>query len=137
MKPRYEAASAEAYELLRKAHDVEKRLDTLEKAKMCPCGSGKPQASCCPNPNLNSAPDNPLTLKGEHHKAQTFGTTPDDSRFHIETGGQTYNAFYNTNQSLLDSEDVANKGAKSEGVNLDSLPMKNTHDDTVNRLVEG
>jgi len=126
MKPRYEAASAEAYELLRKAHDVEQRLDALEKAKMCACGSGKPQASCCPD-----------MKKGEHHKAQSFGTAPDDARFHIETGGQTYNAFYNTNQSLLDSEDVANKGAKSEGVNLDSLPMKNTHDDTVNRLVEG
>jgi hypothetical protein len=110
MKPRYEAASAEAYELLRKAHDVEQRLDALEKSKI---------------------------EKGEHHKTQSFGTAPDDARFHIETGGQTYNAFYNTNQSLLDSEDVANKGAKSEGVNLDSLPMKNTHDDTVNRLVEG
>jgi hypothetical protein len=110
MKPRYEAASAEAYELLRKAHDVEKRLSALEEAKI---------------------------EKGEHHKAQSFGTTADDSTFHIETGGQTYNAFYNTNQSLLDSEDVANKGAKSENVNLDSIPMKNTHDDTVNRLVEG
>ncbi len=110
MKPRYEAASSEAYELLRKAHAVEKRIDAIEKAKI---------------------------EKGEHHKAQSFGTTPDVSTFHIETGGQTYNAFYNTNQSLLDSEDVANKGAKSEGVNLDSLPMKNTHDDTVDRLVEG
>ena len=53
-----------------------------------------------------------------------------------ESGGQTYNAFYNTNQSLLDSDDVANKGASSESVNLDNTPMKNTHD-TVNRLVEG
>ena len=125
MKPRYTPASNEAYEMLVKAHDVEQRLDVLEKAKMCPCGSGKPQMSCCPD-----------MKKGEHHKTQTFGTTPDTSQFMIETGGQTYNAFYNTNQSLLDSEDVANKGAKSEGVNLDSLPMKNTHDDT-NRLVEG
>ena len=136
MKPRYEAASAEAYELLRKAHDVEQRLDALEKAKMCPCGSGKPMASCCPDMDMKKYGTGEMK-KGEHHRAQTFGTTPDDSRFHIETGGQTYNAFYNTNQSLLDSEDVANKGAKSEGVNLDSLPMKNTHDDTVNRLVEG
>ena len=110
MKPRYEAASTEAYELLRKAHEVEKRIAAIEEAKI---------------------------EKGEHHKTQTFGTKPENAQFMIETGGQTYNAFYNTNQSLLDSEDVANKGAKSEGVNLDSLPMKNTHDDTVDRLVEG
>lgn len=128
MKPRYEAASSEAYELLRKAHEVEKRIDAIEKAKLCPCGSGKPKASCCPDMDMK---------KGEHHKTQTFGTTPENAQFHIETGGKTYNAFYNTNQSLLNSEDVANKGAKSEGVNLDTLPMKNTHDAVVDRLIEG
>tara|TARA_R100001510_G_C7613928_1_gene176653 strand:- start:255 stop:629 length:375 start_codon:yes stop_codon:yes gene_type:complete len=124
MKPRYEAASSEAYELLRKAHDVEQRLDALEKAKMCPCGSGKPQMSCCPD-----------MKKGEHHKETSFGTQPEGVQFNIETGGQTYNAFYNTNQSLLDSDDIANKGASSESVNLDTLKV-NTHD-TVDRLVEG
>ena len=92
---------------------------------MCACGSGKPQASCCPD-----------MKKGEHHMGQSYGTTPENAQFMIETGGQTYNAFYNTNQALLDSEDVTNKGASSESVNLDSTPMKNTHD-TMNRLVEG
>jgi hypothetical protein len=126
MKPRYETASSEAYELLRKAHDVEQRLDALEKAKMCACGSGKPQASCCPD-----------MKKGEHHKTQTFGTTPDTSQFMIETGGQTYNAFYNTNQSLLDSDDVANKGASSSSMNMEAeSSSRNPHDD-INRLVEG
>jgi len=73
--------------------------------------------------------------KGTHHKETSFGTQPEGVQFNIETGGQTYNAFYHTNQSLLDSEDIANKGASSESVNLDTLKV-NTHD-TVDRLVEG
>ena len=127
VKPRYEETSSEVQDLLRKALLLEKKIEEAEikKAKMCACGSGKPQASCCPD-----------MKKAEHHMQQSFGTTPEDARFHIETGGQTYNAFYNTNQALLDSEDVTNKGASSESVNLDSTPMKNTHD-TINRLVEG
>ena len=106
MKPRYEEASSEVYEMLRKALLLEKKIEEAE------------------------------IKKGEQHLQQSYGTTPEDSRFHIETGGQTYNAFYNTNQALLDSEDVTNKGASSESVNIDSTPMKNTHD-TINRLVEG
>jgi hypothetical protein len=109
MKPRYEEASSEAYEMLRKAVALEERLDTLEKTKI---------------------------EKGSQHMEQSYGTTPNGSQFMIETGGQTYNNFYNTNQALLDSEDVTNKGASSESVNIDSTPMKNTHD-TINRLVEG
>mgnify|MGYP003115813279 CR=1 FL=1 len=107
VNPRFEQASSEVQEMLKKALALEKRIDELE------------------------------IKKGEHHNVQSFGTTPENAQFHIETGGKTYNAFYNTNQSLLDSEDVANKGAKSEGVNLDTLPMKNTHDAVVDRLIEG
>lgn len=106
VKPRYEETSSEVQDLLKKALLLEKRIEEAE------------------------------IKKAEHHMQQSFGTTPEDARFHIETGGQTYNAFYNTNQALLDSEDVTNKGASSESVNLDSTPMKNTHD-TINRLVEG
>ena len=107
VNPRFENASFEVQDMLRKALQIEKRIDALE------------------------------VKKAEHHKAQTFGTEPENAQFMIETGGQTYNAFYNTNQNLLDSTDVANKGAKSEGVNLDTLPMKNTHDAVVDRLIEG
>ena len=106
MKPRYEETSSEVQDLLKKALLLEKKIEEAE------------------------------IKKGEQHLQQSYGTTPEDSRFHIETGGQTYNAFYNTNQALLNSEDVTNKGASSESVNIDSTPMKNTHD-TVNRLVEG
>lgn len=42
MKPRYEAASPKAYEMLRKAEEIAERLDTLEKEAKCPsCGMKK------------------------------------------------------------------------------------------------
>jgi len=110
MKPRYETASSEAYELLRKAHDVEQRLDALEKSKI---------------------------EKGEHHKETTFDTRPGGVQFVSESGGQTFNAQYQTNQSLLDSDDVANKGASSSSMNMEAeSSSRNPHDD-INRLVEG
>jgi hypothetical protein len=106
VKPRYEETSSEVQELLMKAIALEKRIDEAE------------------------------IQKSSHHPETTFDTRPGGVQFMAESGGQTYNAFYNTNQSLLDSDDVANKGASSESINLDNTPMKNTHD-TVNRLVEG
>ncbi len=128
MKPRYEAASPKAYEMLRKAEEIAERLDTLEKEAKCPsCGMKK--MDCMMKTGCTSM------KKGTHHKETSFGTQPEGVQFNIETGGQTYNAFYHTNQSLLDSEDIANKGASSESVNLDTLKV-NTHD-TVDRLVEG
>lgn len=136
VKPRYEETSTNVVDMLKKAIALEEKIDVLVKARMCPCGSGKPMASCCPDMDMKKYGTVPMK-KAEHHKLTTFSTEPASSQFMIETGGQTYNAFYNTNQSLLDAQDVANKGAKSESVNLDSVPMKNTHDDTVNRLVEG
>tara|TARA_R110002167_G_scaffold182779_2_gene383230 strand:+ start:6732 stop:7112 length:381 start_codon:yes stop_codon:yes gene_type:complete len=116
MKPRFEDASPEVYEMLNKAIELEEKLETLEKAKMCSCGSGKPQAVCCPD------------MKKANY-ATTFSTEPGGVEFHSETGGQTRNAHYTTNQHLLDSTDVTNKGATNESVSLDSLsPKMNTHD---------
>lgn len=106
VKPRYEETSSEVNELLRKALELEERANTLE------------------------------LQKGEHHKVQTFGTSPENAQFMIETGGQTYNQFYNTNQNLLESTDVTNKGATSESVNLEATPM-NERGDQTGRLIEG
>ena len=106
VNPRYESASLEVQDMLRKALRLEKRIDALE------------------------------VKKGEHHKVQTFGTEPEDAQFMIETGGQTYNSFYNTNQNLLDAADVANKGATSESVNLDDVPATERGDQR-GRLIEG
>ena len=129
VRPRYEEASTEAYDMLNKAQVLADRLDTLEKAKMCPdCDMLKKDCGC----GVKKYGD---MKKGDHHYVTTFSTEPAGVEFHAESGGQTRNAFYTTNQSLLDSTDVANKGATSESVNLDVLPV-NTHD-TVNRLIEG
>jgi uncharacterized protein YchJ len=159
MKPRYEETSSDVEEMLRKAQQLEKKIDTLEKAKTCPCGSGKPMASCCPDMDMKKAkmcpcgsgkpmasccPDMDMKKygsvnmkKGEHHKEQAFSTEPENAQFMIETGGQTYNAFYTTNQSLLDSTDVANKGASSSSLNLDALSRRmNTHDANTGHVVE-
>jgi len=106
VNPRYEDASSEVQDMLRKALQIEKRIDALE------------------------------VRKAEHHKLQTFGTDPENAQFMIETGGQTYNAFYNTNQNLLESADVANKGATSESVNLDDVPATERGDQR-GRLIEG
>ena len=70
--------------------------------------------------------------KGPHHKEQSFDTKPGGVQFMAESGGQTYNAYYTTNQSLLESDDVANKGARSENYSLEALgPITNTHDRAV------
>ena len=136
MKPRYEETSSDVEEMLRKAQQLEKKIDTLEKAKMCPCGSGKPMASCCPDMDMKKCGAVNMK-KAEHHKEQSFSTEPENAQFMIETGGQTYNAFYTTNQSLLDSTDVANKGASSSSLNLDALSRRmNTHDANTGHVVE-
>lgn len=101
VKPRYEEASTEAYDLLKRAKELE---DRIEKAA----------------PNF----------------VTSFNTNPQDVMLVSESGGHTRNAHYTTNQHLLDSTDVANKGATSESVNLDGIPM-NERGDQSGRLVEG
>ena len=68
----------------------------------------------------------------------TFNTNPQDMAFVSESGGQTRNAYYSTNQHLLDSEDVANKGSTSSSVNFEKLAgQMNPHEgDGVDRLDE-
>jgi len=104
MKPRYDEMSKEAQLMMKKANDIIEQIDTLEKAKMCPCGSGKPMASCCPN-----------------MKKSSYSMEPQNIAFDIETGGQTRNMFYTTNQSHLESTDVANKGATKTSADMDAL----------------
>lgn len=108
-RPRFTQVSDEVSVMLQKAQSIASRLDALD------------------------------MKKGEHHKATTFDTRPGGVQFMSETGGQTYNAQYQTNQSLLDSDDVANKGARRFSVNLDALaPNMNPHESaTIGHLTEG
>ena len=45
-KPRFTEVSEEVADMFLKANAIADRIDYLEKAKMCPCGSGKPKATC-------------------------------------------------------------------------------------------
>ena len=156
MKPRYERVSKDVMKMLDRAEKLVERADAIEKAsmadkdkycmknfgkkysecsdkqkaqcdkahgkvekaKMCSCGSGKPKASCCPD-----------VKKGVHHNATIESTETGGAEFHIVQGESSRNMFYYTNNSLLESTDVANKGASSSSMDLDGLHKKlNPHD---------
>ena len=135
MRPIPSPASHEAFQLLKKANALLERADALEKGDKCPeCGGkisktgcmmkdGTMKTGCAGMKKYGSV------QKGEHHKAQSFDFNPGHVQFMSETGGQTFNAYYTTNQSLLDSEDVANKGASQSSVNVEALNRnQNPHD---------
>jgi hypothetical protein len=131
MRPRESPASPEAFELLKKASALLERADALEKADKCPkCGGKLNKAGDCMMKGSCDMAKYGTVEKGEHHKAQSFDFNPGHVQFMAESGGQTFNAYYTTNQSLLDSEDVANKGATQTSVNIEVLNSKqNPHDD--------
>jgi len=59
----------------------------------------------------------------------SYDSSPMGVMFMSETGGQTRNAYYTTNQYPYNAEDVANKGATSVEVSLDKLAaMLNPHE---------
>jgi hypothetical protein len=69
----------------------------------------------------------------------SFDSSPMGVMFMSETGGQTRNAYYTTNQYPYNAEDVTNKGATSVQVSLDKLAaMLNPHEGGgVSRLDDG
>ena len=69
--------------------------------------------------------------------ATSFDSKPAGVMFMAESGGQTRNAYYTTNQYPYNGEDVANKGSTSESVNFENLGQQmNPHHDSVPRQVE-
>ena len=67
----------------------------------------------------------------------SFDSKPAGVMFMAESGGQTRNAYYTTNQYPYNGEDVANKGSTSESVNFENLGQQmNPHHDSVPRQVE-
>ena len=105
------------------------KASMAEKDKYCMKNFGKKYSECSEKQKAQCDKVHGKVEKGEHHKAQSFDFNPGHVQFMSETGGQTFNAYYTTNQSLLDSEDVANKGATSQSVNLEPLNARqNPHD---------
>ena len=144
MRPIPSPASNEAFNLLKKAKSLLEKTEALEKGMkgmgLCPeCGEKKMdmEKGMCMKAGCGSMKAD--MKKGDHHKAQSFGTKPDASTFHIETGGNTYHQQYSTNNTLLESEDVANKGASTSSVNIEVLNrQKNRYESTAKGdLTEG
>ena len=156
VRPIQSKASSEVMDLLKKAIALEEKI---EKANMCPCGSGKPKAKCCPEMkkerthklgsftpgaggvNEGSCADDCWCKieKASPDYITSFSTEAQDVTFVSESGGQTRNAYYTTNQHLLDSTDIANKGARRFNVDIAALSDSvNTHGHPVkSHLTEG
>ena len=119
------------------AKDKTKKGTMAEKDKYCMKNFGKKYSECTAEQKKQCDKNVDKVEKGEHHKATMFDTRPGNVQFMSESGGQTFNAQYQTNQSLLDVDDVANKGASSSSLDLQSeSPRRNPHDN-IDRLVEG
>ena len=105
------------------------KASMAEKDKYCMKNFGKKYSECSEKQKAQCDKVHGKVEKGEHHKAQSFDFNPGHVQFMAESGGQTFNAYYTTNQSLLDSEDVANKGATKSSVNIEVLNAnQNPHD---------
>ena len=127
MKPRFEKYSYEATKLLEKAAVLERRIEKAVEGKDCPdCKGGK----------LDKAGMCKMGCKME--KAQPGFKTSEpikDSSPHFvsETGGQTQNQHFTTNQRTLETEDAPkpkNKKAK-ENFSMEGLGRKlNPHEGT-------
>jgi len=120
MKPIPSEASREAIELLNKAQRLEERLNKAQKFQ-----EDTFTAREAAQEKRIKEQTEPVQKSGESGSQPTFNVTfntnPEGIGFVSETAGQTRSAYYNTNQHLLDSEDVANKGATSSSVSLEKL----------------
>ena len=155
-RPRFTEVSEEVANMFLKATNLADRLDELEKYadtnKAGKCTKCEGDCVCkaekkCPNCGGEMNKMGGCMAKagcGTMAKAQpeysvTYNTKPQEIMLVSESGGQTRNAYYTTNNHLLDSDDVANKGATSTKVNLDALrSMLNPHENpAAGHLTEG
>ena len=111
----------------------------VEKGEKCPeCGCEMEKAGSCMKMNCPSAKMQKSVEAGAQPGYTTsFDSKPAGVQFMAESGGQTRNAYYTTNQYPYNGEDVANKGSTSESVNFENLGQQmNPHHDSVPRQVE-
>ena len=121
----------------------------VEKGKKCPDCKNNDCPTCkmekgekCPSCGLNKADcmgkmggcGSMKMKKGFDEGTQpgfstSFNSNPQGVMFMAESGGQTRNAYYTTNQYPYTGDDIANKGATSESFNMESLSGKlNPHE---------
>tara|TARA_R100000005_G_scaffold96197_1_gene81349 strand:- start:950 stop:1666 length:717 start_codon:yes stop_codon:yes gene_type:complete len=102
--------------------------DGLQKgSKKCPeCGEGMNKMGCM---KMGCKMYGGKMEKAEPNYKVSYNTSPQENMFVVESGGQTRSAYYTTNQHLLDSQDVANKGASSFSVDFKTLASQmNPHE---------
>ena len=135
MKPRYERVSKDVMKMLDRAEKLVERADAIEKAsvadkdKYCMKNFGKKYSECSDKQKAQCDKAHGKVEKGIHHNATIESTETGGAEFHIVQGESSRNMFYYTNNSLLESTDVANKGASSSSMDLDGLHKKlNPHD---------
>ena len=119
----------------------------LEKGK-CKCKKGESCRDCEKCPECGAKMEKGACMKmgcgAKMQKAEpgfstTFGFEPQNIMFASESGGQTRHAYYSTNQYVINSQDVTNKGGQSSSINFDGLSAQlNPHDGGgVDRQVQG
>jgi len=114
--------------------------DETQKAAKCDCGKEPCECKSCPKcgDKMNKMGmckagcmkmQKSSEMGSQPNFITTFNSEPQNIMFAAESGGQTRNAYYSTNQHLYTGTDVTNKGATSESVNIESLsPQMNPHD---------
>ncbi len=127
MRPRYSEISPEVEELMLKALRLNERIEKAkdkkdEKKDEKKEGYGKMGY---------------MEKSEPEYSGQKEGSTVGPSHFVTETGGQVRTAPYWTNGNTVEVEDITNKGANKEEVNLETIHL-NPHTKTgVDRLVDG
>ena len=105
------------------ANDAKKKAEEEECDDSCPnCGMNKIDCKMggCGGGKME---------KAQPGYSTSFNSDPQGVMFMAESGGQTRNAYYTTNQYPYTGKDVANKGATSESFNMESLSGKmNPHE---------
>lgn len=105
----------------------------------CPeCGSKKKMGGSCTKMGCGGGKMQKAAEAGSQPGYSTsFDSNPAGVMFMAESGGQTRNAHYTTNQYPYNGADVANKGSTSESVNFENLGQQmNPHHDSVPRQIE-
>lgn len=135
MKPRYDEAP-----LLRKAIELEERLNTLIKAKECPTCKSKDcvcKSKDCPScgEKLDKAGMCKMRCDKMEKAEPGFKSekiTDINPSFHAESGGQTKSGYFTTNGRTIETEDAKPKRKKdSKDVDMKNLGSKmNPHEGT-------
>lgn len=120
------------------AKDAKKKGDDCPGCKKddCPTCKMEKDDDCCSNCGANKMDCAKMggcgggkMEKAEPGYSTSFNSEPQGVMFMAESGGQTRNAYYTTNQYPYTGKDVANKGATSESFNMESLSGKmNPHE---------